>query len=95
MDICRYLLFRVCLISIEPIENKQNLIIEGCYIPFDWSKDFEEIQRYANIIENRLDNQGCTLESALEDNSYMLELAKSHNVNYVLIDDKYEIDIEL
>lgn len=23
------------------IENKQNLIIEGCYIPFDWQKDFE------------------------------------------------------
>ena len=22
------------------IENKQNLIIEGCYIPFDWPKDF-------------------------------------------------------
>ena len=24
------------------IENKQNLIIEGCYIPFDWQKDFSE-----------------------------------------------------
>lgn len=24
------------------IENKQNLIIEGCYIPFDWKKDFEK-----------------------------------------------------
>lgn len=23
------------------VENKQNLIIEGCYIPFDWAKDFE------------------------------------------------------
>ena len=22
------------------IENGQNLIIEGCYIPFEWSKDF-------------------------------------------------------
>ncbi len=22
------------------VENKQNLIIEGCYIPFDWKKDF-------------------------------------------------------
>ncbi len=22
------------------IENKQNLIVEGCYIPFDWKKDF-------------------------------------------------------
>lgn len=24
------------------IENKQNLIIEGCYIPFDWQKDFTQ-----------------------------------------------------
>ena len=22
------------------IENRQNLIVEGCYIPFDWKKDF-------------------------------------------------------
>ena len=22
------------------IENEQNLIVEGCYIPFDWQKDF-------------------------------------------------------
>ena len=22
------------------IENRQNIIIEGCYIPFDWKKDF-------------------------------------------------------
>lgn len=24
------------------IENKQNLIVEGCYIPFDWQKDFTD-----------------------------------------------------
>ena len=24
------------------VENAQNLIVEGCYIPFDWRKDFEE-----------------------------------------------------
>ena len=24
------------------IENGQNLIVEGCYIPFDWKKDFDE-----------------------------------------------------
>ena len=24
------------------IENKQNLIVEGCYIPFDWKNDFDE-----------------------------------------------------
>ena len=23
------------------VENGQNLVVEGCYIPFDWEKDFE------------------------------------------------------
>ncbi len=23
------------------IENNQNLIVEGCYVPFDWKKDFD------------------------------------------------------
>jgi len=24
------------------IENRQNMIVEGCYIPFDWKKDLDE-----------------------------------------------------
>ena len=24
------------------IENRQNLIVEGCYVPFDWRQDFDE-----------------------------------------------------
>lgn len=27
------------------VENKQNLIVEGCYIPFDWQKDFDDTYR--------------------------------------------------
>lgn len=101
------------------IENKQNLIVEGCYIPFDWEKDFEpeyleniryyclvmnenyiknhfaDIKKYANVVENRLDDEWCTLESVLEDNAAVLELAIKNRVNYVLIDDKYEVAIEL
>ena len=30
------------------IENEQNLIIEGCYIPFDWRQEFDE--RYLSSI---------------------------------------------
>ena len=30
------------------IENKQNLIVEGCYIPFNWRQDFDE-QYLTNI----------------------------------------------
>ena len=101
------------------IENKQNLIVEGCYIPFDWAKDFEkeyldsiryyclvmsedyirnhfaDIKSYASIIESRLDDDYCTLESVIEDNRQVLELAIAHEVNYILIDDEYKIDIDL
>ncbi len=31
------------------IENNQNLILEGCYIPFEWAKDFSE--EYLNQIK--------------------------------------------
>lgn len=24
------------------VENRQNLIVEGCYVPFDWRRDFPE-----------------------------------------------------
>ena len=101
------------------IENKQNLIVEGCYIPFDWEKDFEkeylahikyyclvmsesyirnrfaDIKKYASIIENRMDDEWCTLESVLKENAKVLELARKHNVNYFLIDGEYEMDIDL
>lgn len=101
------------------IENKQNLIVEGCYIPFDWQKDFDseylkslryyclvmsegyikshfdDIKGYANTIENRLDDEWCTIESVLADNAEMLALAQKHNVNYILFEDKYEISIDL
>lgn len=30
------------------IENRQNLIVEGCYVPFDWRRDFDE--RYLSDI---------------------------------------------
>ena len=100
------------------IENKQNLIVEGCYIPFDWQKDFDpeylkkiryyclimsegyirshfaDIKKYANAIESRLDDEGCTVERVLEDNAEILKLAKIHNANYILIEDKYEINID-
>ena len=101
------------------IENNQNLIVEGCYIPFDWQKDFErqyleqikyyclvlsenyiknhfaDIKKYANVIENRGDDTDYTLESVLADKLEMLVLAREHNVNYILIDDRYEINIDL
>ena len=118
-DLTAYLWPVVREIIKTAVENNQNLIIEGCYIPFDWQKDFDaeyleniryyclvmtenyikkhfdDIKKYANVIENRLDDEWCTMESVLADNAEMLSLAQKYDVNHILIDDKYEINIEL
>lgn len=54
---------------------------------------FTDIKRYASVIENRLDDEDCTIESVLADNTQMLELAKKYAVNYVLIDNQYDIEL--
>lgn len=98
------------------IENEQNLVIEGCYIPFDWEKDFEDrylkeikyfclvmsenyirkhfadIKSYACVIEQRLCDDYCTLETVLRDNVYTLQECEKYKVNYVLIDEEYKVD---
>lgn len=101
------------------IENDQNLIVEGCYIPFDWAKDFDneylkqiryyclvmtekyiekhfdDIQKFENIIENRGEDMDFTKENIIRDNAYYLEMCKKHRCRCILIDEKYELDIEL
>ena len=56
---------------------------------------FTDIKKYANAIENRLDDEWCTMESVLADNAEMLVLAQRYNLNYILIEDKYEINVDL
>ena len=101
------------------IENGQNLVVEGCYIPFDWEKDFEreylgfikyfclvmsekyiknnftDIKKYASVIEKRLDDGDCTIDKVLDDNANVFKSIKKHNLNYILIDKEYDVDIEL
>jgi len=100
------------------IENNQNIIIEGCYIPFDWTRSFEkdyiehikycclvmsksyiqshynDIKKYANIIEKRLDDSNYTIDSLINDNIETLRMCKLYHVNYFLIDTTYDINID-
>lgn len=116
-DLTEYLWPIVCEIVKTAIENKQNLIVEGCYIPFDWKthftdlylahiryyclvlsesyikNHFSDIKKYANVIEYRLSDEYCTMENLLQENAQVLELAKKHDENYILIDEDYKIDI--
>ena len=99
------------------IENRQNLIVEGCYIPFDWQKDFDpsylihiryyclimsesyirnhfsDIKKFADIIEARLDDTDCTVESVLSDNASVLSHVKTHGLPYIWIDQNYETEV--
>lgn len=98
------------------IENKQNLIVEGCYIPFDWKNDFpetylahirylclvmsktyilthfEDIRKYAYVIENRLDDSYCTQENVLAENADFLNECQKNGCLYYLIDSVYDTD---
>ena len=117
-DLTPYLWQIVKEIVKTAIENEQNLIVEGCYIPFDWQKDFTEnylrqikyyclamtaryiqnnfdkIVRYENAIESRL-THNLDKAALIEENERNLELCKSRNLNYILIDNEYNAEIEL
>lgn len=74
------------------IENNQNLIIEGCYIPFDWQKDFDREYlahiRYVCLIlsENYIRKHfedikafADVIERRLDDSDYTIEEAVEDN----------------
>ena len=97
----------------------QNLIVEGCYIPFSWAEDFEkeylkkirfyclvmsdryienhfdDIRKFANVIEERLCDEDCTPEMVQRDNARMLEQCIRYRADYILIEEEYQVDIEL
>ena len=98
------------------IENEQNMIIEGCYIPYNWKDDFDEdyledirckylimsleyienhfedIRKFAHVIENRGEDEDCNKEWILEINRECLEGCKEFCCEYKLITDKYDVD---
>ena len=100
------------------IENGQNLIVEGCYIPFDWKKDFDEaylahiryvclvmtrryfeshfsdIQTYANVIEDRLDDSNLSAEELVAENEYNLAQCIANCCDYILIDGSYDLRMD-
>ena len=105
----------VCEMVKTAIENQQNLIVEGCYIPFDWAKDFDkeyldqiryicliqsrkyienhftDILRFANVIEQRLDDSGLTMEDLIKQNEANLASCIANYCEYILIDEIYDL----
>ena len=89
------------------IENNQNLIIEGCYIPFDWENDFDEdylshithcwLIFSENYIRNHYEDimyYGNVIEQRL-DNAYPVEeMIKENNYNLEMCQ-KYQLQYHL
>lgn len=118
-DLTAYLWPIVREIIKTAIENEQNLIIEGCYIPFTCEKDFDkrylseiryvclvmsesyiknhfdDIRRYASIIEQRLEDTDCKIETLLADNVHNLKMCQKYQLDYLLIDTEYKVDFKL
>jgi len=98
------------------VENEQNMIVEGCYLPFHWKEEFgddyledirgiylimsteyienhfEDIKKYASVIEDRGEDTDCTKEWIMEINREYLENCKKFCCEYMLITDKYDVD---
>ena len=78
------------------VENGQHLIVEGCYIPFDWRNDFDEqylssirficLAMTDNYIETHFDeikSHSSDVESRLNDSNCTIESLKEDNRKYV------------
>ena len=78
------------------IENRQNLIVEGCYIPFLWRKDFNErylpairficlamSERYIEDHYNEIVRHESEIEARLINADCTIESLKADNKNII------------
>ena len=74
------------------IENRQNLIVEGCYVPFDWRQDFDErylpsirficlamSEEYIDSHFARIKEHASDIEARLDDSYCTAEHMKREN----------------
>lgn len=87
------------------IENRQNLIVEGCYIPFDWKKDFHEdylkqirsiclvmSEQYIRSHFLEIKSYARVIEQRLDDSDCTVERLISDNQAYLRQCRKYGLD---
>ncbi len=85
------------------IENQQNLVVEGVYIPFNWKNDFDneylkEIQSYCLVMTKEyiekhfsaIKKYANTIESRLDDSYCTIESMIEENVENLQMCKKYD-----
>ena len=101
------------------IENRQNLIVEGCYIPFDFANDFtkdylkeiryvclvfskhyirehfSDIVGNENVIEHRVHDGDLSIEQLISSNMYNLKNCQRYGLDYILVDNNYDVDYDI
>ncbi|MCR4858632.1 MAG: AAA family ATPase [Bacteroidales bacterium] len=78
------------------VENQQNLIVEGCYIPSDWRKSFDEhylqsihliclamTDEYIDTHFDEIKNHASIIETRLYDTAFTPESLKADNHLYI------------
>ena len=91
-ELTGYLWPIVCEMIKTAIENQQNLIVEGCYIPYDWRKDFSEdylyeirficlamTDAYIDLHFDDIWNHGSDIEKRLDDSDLKADRLKEEN----------------
>ena len=79
------------------VENRQNLIVEGCYVPFDWRRDFDNhylkdirficlamASEYIKSHFNDITGHASEIETRIADEDCTLESLKADNL--IIID---------
>jgi adenylate kinase family enzyme len=87
------------------VENRQNLIIEGCYIPFSWREDFSEqylreIRFYCLVMSRdyilrHFDNiraHANDIEQRLDDSDCTMESVVEDNERYLALCRAYQVE---
>ena len=97
-----------CEIIKTAVENKQNLIVEGCYIPFTWQQDFaadylSEIKYICLVMSEKyiskhfddIKSYASIIERRLDDDDFTLENALEDNVYVKQQCQKYALSYHL
>ena len=78
------------------IENKQSLIVEGCYIPYEWRKDFSEeylknirficlvmTDKYIDAHFDEIRNHASDIEKRIDDSDLSSDWIKAINKRFM------------